>query len=473
MNPSRPSFAPEIEPEVLATLSPGPAIAERQIPAPDQALLLARMLWEHRQFVAGVILRGTLLALIVALLIPATYQSETQLMPPEQHAGALGALAAMAGSSGSGSSSSGGAGGGALGMVGDLLGMKTTGALFISMLKSETIQDDMIDRFDLRKVYWVRTYNSARKKLASRTDINEDKKSGVISITVTDHDPQRATDLARAYVEELNHMVVDLDTSSAHRERVFLEGRLKVVKQELDASSKAFSEFASKNTAIDIKEQGKAMVDAAAVLKGQLIAAQSELSGLEQIYTSENVRVRLLHARVEELQHQLGKLGGSAADTSSGATSDQMYPSIRQLPVLGVPYYDLRRDIEINEKVFEVLTKEYETARVEEAKEVPSVKVMDLAKHPEKRSGPPRTLITTVGAFLSFFLAAAWLFGKEAWRSWDAQDPRKMLVEEVASSVTQHPRWQRTQATASRIIPDWFFPRVGNNSHGNNGNGAT
>lgn len=467
MNPSRPSFAPEIEPpqDALETIGTGPLIAEPRPSAGDQMLLLARMLWDHRQFVGALVLRGTAVALIVALLMPATYQSETQLMPPEQHSGALGMLAAMAGSM-----SSGAAGGGALNMVGDLLGMKTTGALFISMLRSETVQDHLIDRFDLRGVYWVKTYKSARKKLASRTDISEDKKSGVISITVTDRDPLRATDLARAYVEELNHMVVDLDTSSAHRERLFLEEHLKVVKKDLDASSKAFSEFASKNTAIDIKEQGRAMVQAAAVLKGQLIAAQSELSGLEQIYAPGNARVRLLRARVDELERQLQKLGGSANDDSSGSASDQMYPSIRQLPVLGVPYYDLYRDLKINETVYEVLTKEYEAARVEEAKQVPTVAVIDPAKHPEKRSGPPRTLITVLGAFLSLCLAAIWLFSKEAWSGWDPQNPRKALIEEVADSVSRTSLWQKTRSAASRITPDWLLPRVANHSQSHTGN---
>jgi uncharacterized protein involved in exopolysaccharide biosynthesis len=467
VNPSRSSFPPELEApqeELAASLTSGAIVREEELSAETQAWLVARVLWEHRRFVAAVVLRGTLLAVIVALLIPTRYESETKLMPPDQRSGALGMLSAMT-SSLSGSSEGGAGMGGALGTVGDLLGLKTSGALFVSMLHSDTIQDALIDRFDLRKVYGVKTYKAARKKLASRTEIGEEKKSGVISITVSDHDPQRAADMAHAYVDELNHMVVNLDTSSAHRERVFLEDRLKVVRKDLDASSKAFSEFASKNTAIDIKEQGRAMVSAAAVLRGQLIAAQSELSGLEQIYAPGNVRVRALQARVEELQRQLQKLGGSAGDDSSGPNSDQMYPSIRQLPVLGVPYYNLYRDQKINETVLEILTREYEMARIEEAKEVPTVKVIDVAKRPETKSWPPRALITIGGAVLSFFLAAAWLFGREAWRGWHEQDPRKMFIEEVTSSVTRHPRWQRTRTAASRMIPDWLFPRVSQNGN--------
>jgi capsule polysaccharide export protein KpsE/RkpR len=322
-------------------------------------------------------------------------------------------------------------------MLSDMVGMKTSGALFIKMLQSDTVQDDLINRFDLRRVYGIKTYQSTRAKLSSRTAISEDKKSGVISIDVTDRDPIRAAALAQAYVDELNNMVVSLDTSAAHRERVFLEDRLKVVRQELDVASKAFSEFASKNTAIDIKEQGKAMVQSAAILQGQLIAAESELRGLEQIYAPNNVRVRSLQARVSELQRQLEKMGGSATDDSSGSSSDQMYPSIRQLPLLGVPYYNLFRELTISETVYQVLTKQYEMSRIEEAKEVPSVKVIDVAQPPEKRSGPSRTLIVLAGLLLSTLGVCGWIVGQSRWQAVDESDPGKSLAVEVMATQKQ------------------------------------
>lgn len=116
--------------------------------------------------------------------------------------------------------------------------------------------------------------------------------------------------MAQAYVDELDHLVVELNTSSAHRERVFLEERLKSVKQDLDSSAKEFSQFASNNAAIDIQEQGKAMVGAAATLQGQLISAQSELEGLRQIYADSHVRVKAVRARIGELQKKLDEMGG-------------------------------------------------------------------------------------------------------------------------------------------------------------------
>src|SRR5258707_4394103 len=211
-----------------------------------------------------------------------------------------------------------------------------------------------------------------------------------------------------------------------------------------------FSEFASKNTAIDIPAQGKAMVEAAATLQGQLIAAESELHGLEAIYTDQNVRVKALRARVSELRSQLGKLGGESG--SAGALSSKsdpsLYPSIRQLPVLGVTYADLYRRTKIQETVYELLTQQYELAKVQEAKEIPSVKVLDAAVVPTKKSFPPRTAFTALGAAFFFLGACAWIFANRTYTSIDPQDPRKLLAEEVAFTLKARSATAAAGATA-------------------------
>ena len=137
------------------------------------------------------------------------------------------------------------------------------------------MQNDLVAKFNLRSVYGERHLVDARKELTRRTDVSIDRKSGILTIQVTDHDPKRATAMAQEYVAQLNNVVTQLNTSSAHRERMFLEARLEQVKTDLESAEGDFSKFASKNAAIDIKEQGKAMVEAAAVLEGQLIAAQT------------------------------------------------------------------------------------------------------------------------------------------------------------------------------------------------------
>jgi capsule polysaccharide export protein KpsE/RkpR len=396
----------------------------------DRTIAHLRFLWEHR----GLLLRTFLLALVasavIAFLIPARYDATTQLMPPDNQSGTgLALLSAVTGRAGGA--------GGLEGFAGDLLGVKHSGALFVGVIQSRTVRDRLIEEFGLKRVYHASESEDARQTLAHHTGISEDRKSGIITVTVNDHDPRRAAALAQAYVTELDRLVAQVSTSSARRERIFLEERLRAVKQDLGDAAKKFSEFASKNTAIDIPAQGKAMVEAAATLQGDLIAAESELHGLEAIYTDQNIRVRSIRARVAELRRQLGKLGGDsgAAGALSSKSDPSLYPSIRQLPLLGVTYADLYRQTKIEEIVFELLTQQYELAKVREAKEIPSVKVLDAAVVPTKASFPNRPTLIIAGTIFAILGVCAWLFVKRSWKAIDPQDPGKQFAEEVVSTL--------------------------------------
>jgi len=405
-----------------------------------------RLLWNERKFLSRAALAGLLLGTLVAFLLPKRFESTMQLMPPDAQSPS--GMAALTAKTGNG-----------MGVVaGDLLGIKSSGALFIGILRSRTVEDRLVERFDLKKVYGKRLDTDACQKLAETTAISEDRKSGILTISVTDGDRLRAAAMARAYVEELDRLVVELSTSSAHRERVFLEERLTAVKQELDQASKEFSQFASKNITIDIKEQGKAMVDAAATLMGELIAAESELKGLEQIYTVNNVRVRSVQARISELRKQLEKMGGKEGmETNSAATGgDSMYPSIRKLPLLGVTYADLYRRTRIQEAVYETLTQEYELAKVQEAKETPSVKVLDAPRIPERKSFPPRLKIMFLCTFLALSGATVLVLGRARWAKADPKDPGKVFAQEVFQTINARMPWappngSRVQAISHKV----------------------
>ena len=390
---------------------------------PDAKLQNTRLLWEKRRIFARTAVYGLLLSTLTAVLIPNRYKATTQLMPPEGQQGlGMALLSAL--------STKGGAALG--GMANDLLGMKNSGALFVGVLKSRTVADQLIGQFQLQRVYHDSKMEDAREDLADHTDIAEDRKSGILTIAVTDHDPRRAQAMAQAYVEQLDRLVAQVSTSSARRERIFLEGRLQEVKTDLDAAANRFGQFASKNTAIDIPAQSKAMVEAAATLQGQMIAAQSELSGLEQIYTANNVRVRAMKARVAELRRQLDKLGG---DSTNAGSDSSLYPPIRKLPLLGVTYADLYRNTKIQETVFELLTQQYEMAKVQEAKEIPTVKVLDAAILPTKKSFPPRLAIILGGTFLVQFAVGFWLIYRKRWEETNSDDPRRKFAEEVGTSI--------------------------------------
>jgi uncharacterized protein involved in exopolysaccharide biosynthesis len=404
------------------------------------------LLWQERRSILRWALVGCGISIVLAFVLPVRYTSTTQLMPPDQAGGLAATLATL--------SKSGGGGASDLGMMGsELLGMRTTSDLFVGVLKSRTVEDDLINRFNLRKVYRDRHIEAARKDLRRRMDVESDRKSGIVTLEISDRDPQRAAAMARECVEQLNQIVVTLNTSAAHKERVFLESRLGQVQQDLEAAEKDFSKFASQNTALDVKEQGKAMLGAAAELEGQLIAAQTQLEGLRQIFTENNVRVRTLEARIAEYRRQLQKLTGSAAPIEPSATApssttpdqanagqfEDLYPSIRQLPGLGVPWADLYRRTKVQEVVFETLTKQYEMAKVEEAREIPSIKVLDAADIPEERSFPPRTIVVLAGTLFFAILGLVWILAYSRWQEIDPQDPGKHLAHEVLQSVQNTP----------------------------------
>jgi len=408
-----------------------------------QRIVWMRLLWLERRFLLRAGLTGLVLSLVVAVLLPRRYESQTRLMPPEHQGGSgLAMLAALAtkgggggGDSSSSSSSDGGLSGGLSRVATDFLGVKTSGALLVDILHGPTVQDSLIQKFDLRSRYHVRYWQDARKRLDDHTTIKEDRKSGIISIAVSDRDPREAQEMAKAYVEALNTLLAQVSTSSARRERMFLEQRLKSAKDSLDAASQQFSAYASKTGALDVPAQTKAMVESEAALQGQLIAAESELEGLQQIYTDNNVRVRTLKARIAGLRQQVENFSGNKGDPNSPEsqiTGD--LPSLRKLPLVGVRWANLYRESKIQEAIYEMLTKEYEFAKIQEAKEIPTVNVVDAALFPEKTSFPPRALIALVGAFLSFLIAGVFVIFAAMWK--ESESPDKKLATEIWAELT-------------------------------------
>jgi len=426
-----------------------------------------RLIWDNRRFIFRVAVAGMLVSILIALLLPKRFQSTARLMPPDQGSSGLG-LAMMAAAGGSlGSQLSSGQGGSSLGsMAGDLLGLRSSSELFVGILQSRTVLDDVINKFDLKNVYSDRLMEDVREELKKNTNITAERKSGIISIQVEDKNPARAAGIAGEYINELNKVVVLLNTSSAHRERVFLEDRLIQVKQDLENAEQNFSHFATKNTALDIPTQGKAMIEAAATLEGELIAAQTELEGLKQVYADGNVRVRTVQARVDELRKQLEKnLGNKSVDPSSGKgqIGKSLYPSMRELPALGVDYADLYRNTRTQEIVFQTLTQQYELAKVQEAKETPSVKVLDSPDVPGRKSFPPRTGIVFVGTILALIMGVLWVLGKHRWDRVEAEDPQKVLALEVINTVSARMPWVATNGSGSSSIGHKVWSRFRRN----------
>jgi len=401
---------------------------------PTHWAIRASRLWQHRRILARVTAISLVAGLGIAFAIPKQYTAVTTIMPPDQQGSSAMLLAALAGR---------GSGLGALGsLAGSFLGEHPTTALFIDLLQSGTVSGHLIERFNLKHVYHKRYNIDTAKHLARVTKITDDKKSGVITIKVEDRDPVRARDLAQGYLDELNGLVTRTSTSAARQERIFIERRLQTVQADLERAQLELSEFSSKNSTIDIREQTRAMVDAGARVQGELLVEQSGLQSLRQIYGDGNVRVRETEARISALQQDLNKMTGSSAalipqtadDNNAKSTPEdkgELYPPLRQLPRLAVPYADLYRRVRVQEAVFELLTQQYEISSIDEAKDTPVIKVIDPPGVPERKSFPPRLLLALLFAFLAFAGTSALILMRERWSNIDPYDPRKLLAAQV------------------------------------------
>jgi len=401
-------------------------VEESGEPMRVKATRFLRLCWFRRRLVGGICVAGTLISLAIALLSPKIYTSTTTLMPSDNASPYSSLLGVLTGSSP------------AADLGSEALGLGDQGDLFVGILGSRTVEDSLIARFDLKRYYSVPLMGEARKSLEADTHIAEDRKSGIISIGVAARNPVLAYDLAQGYVDELNRVLTDDSTSSARRERIFLEERLKEVTQDLDNSSQALSQFSTKSGAIDLPSQAKSMVDAEIKLQGELIEGRSELAALRQNYSEDNTRVRAVEASNAELQRQIDKMGGAPReDNSTPAATNSIYPSVDQLPALGLKYYGLERKVQVDQALWESLTKEYEVARVQEAKEIPTVKVLDPANLPERKSGPSRRLILMMGAMLSLAAACLVVLALTAWEEIDPQEePKKMIVEVIGGMAS-------------------------------------
>jgi len=415
------------------------AVAEPRRLADEQAayhgaptwLYNLHLLWLARVLLLRVAAIAFAASVAAAFLIPRMYVSQARIMPPEMSGSNSSLLAALAGRA-FGSDALGG-------LAAGLMGSRNSGALFVDLLQSTSVSDQLIDRFRLQGVYHKRYRVDAARVLARRTRIEQDKKSGVLTLSVRDTDPARARGIAQAYLDALNVLVNRTSRSSAHQERVFIEKRLSEVKGKLSQAQDALSEFSSSHAAIDLKEQTRATVESQGKVQGELIAAQSELDSLDQLYGDANVRVREAQARIASLRRELEKMGGSPGplppSASGQADSAPSYLPLREVPRLAAPYANLYREVQVQETVYDLLTQQYEIARIEEAKDIPAVNIIDAPQIPEKKSFPPRTLLSLVSTLVAVLLTCFLLLGRHYWLLLDPGDPRRQFAREVGQTL--------------------------------------
>lgn len=354
---------------------------EDEISLLDLLLVLAKR-W---RMIVGVTLAAGVIAALVTLTMPNIYTARTMILPSQDDKGMMSAMMAQLGS--------------LAGLAGGL-GGPTTSDLYVTMLKSETVKDPIIDRFKLMDVYEVKYRADAYGALDSSAAISLGKKDGVITIDVDDRDPKRAADIANAYVDELGRVTARLSMGGAGKNRVFFEERLATAQADLARAEDALKTFQSRNKAVAVTEQAKATIEGVAQLRAQLAAKEVELAALRQSMTDESHEVKNLKALI-------GNLGGQIARLESGSGGGAV-PGLGAVPQLGQEYVRLMREFKIQETLVELLTKQYEMTKLSEAKDVSPFQVLQKAKVPERKSKPKRSVIVlattiSVGFFMVIF----------------------------------------------------------------------
>ena len=356
-------------------------------------VVLARKKKPILLFTAGV----AIVATIVVLLMPKTYTATSTILPPQQKQSALnsmmGQIGAIAGLS-----------------VGDL-GLRNPDDVFVAMLTSRTIEDNLINRFDLQKVYGKTRYQDAQKKLQKNSEIIATKE-GLISISVTDHDPNRAADIANAYVQELYSLNQNMAITEASQRRLFYEQQLKAEQDELSAAELALRQVQEKSGLLQPEAQGRTIIASIADLRAQVAAHEVKLRSMRSYATENNPELKRAEAELAGMQGQLAQLERSSAAAGNG----NLAIPARQMPEAELEYLRRSREVKYHEALYEFLGKQLEAARIDEGQNAILVQVVDKAVAPERKSGPRRLLIVLVSTVAAFLMACFLVLLMEALR---------------------------------------------------------
>lgn len=391
-----------IQPEAVAQeTSSEPARTIPQNSALDGLILLA----EHKRFIGLFVLIAVVLTTVVSFLLPVRYEAKILLLPPQQNSSVGSALLGQLGNMGSLGSL-----GSLASLAGGSLGIKNPADMYISLLTSRTVEDALIQRFDLMKEYHEKRMSDARKEFESRTTAIAGTKDGLIRISVEDRDPKRAADLANGYVEEFRKLSASLAITEAARRRLFFEQQLQQAKDELTKAEEAMRKTQQSTGVLQIDSQARALIEGAAILRGQVVAKQVQIESMRSFATDDNPRLILAKQELAALQSQLQRLAGSQQDTGSDINLSK-----GRVTESGMEYLRRYRDLKYSETVFELLAKEFEIAKLDEAREGSIVQVVDAAVPPDKRSFPPRALIVVLMTLIALVIAVLWVLASERW----------------------------------------------------------
>src|SRR6266568_6545 len=356
----------------------------------DLLIVLAK----HKRIVLGVPFLVAIAAAIVSLLLPNIYTGTTRILPPQQSASAATALLNQLG----------GAAGLLAAGTGAALGLRNPNDLYVGMLKSRTVADNLIARFDLNKVYQLELQSNTRNALQGNTSIAAGR-DGIITIDVDDKDPKRAAELANAYVDELMKLTKVLAVTEASQRRLFFERQLLQVKDNLTAAEMTARQGLQKGGLAQVDAQGRSMIEVTARLRAQISVKEVQIGSMRTFAAEGNPELQRTQQELDALRRELARIEGSSPVAAVGRGDASGSTGLDNLGRL--------RDVKYYEFLYELLAKQYELAKIDEAKDATIIQVMDNAIEPDRRSKPKRSLIVLLSALVAGVLGILTAFGME------------------------------------------------------------
>ena len=369
-----------------------PAVDEFEDDGPSIGLTEA-LTWvgDGKKLIATVTIAVAVAAAGIGLLLPKTFTARATLLAPgsQQQSGSAAALAA-------------------LGSLGGLVGgaaAKTPDELYVALLKSDSVQSALAERFDLKTRYDVKTYETLRKEMPKYIRVASDKKSGLISVEVDDEEPKFAADLANAHAGEITKVLARLAVSEAQLRRVFFAGQLNETKENLIKAEQNLRNVQEKSGVIVLDKQAEALIAGAAQLRAMIAEREVQLKVLRTAATDQNPDVIRLNSELRAMRVELARM----ESRQGGVEGSAIDIPVGRLPEAGIEYVRARRELKLQETLLETMVRQFEAAKLDEAKEGPALQQVDIALVPDRKSKPSVTLIVLAAGALAFLLSTAWV----------------------------------------------------------------
>ncbi len=358
------------------------------------------------------------LAVIAVFVLPSQYTAETIIMPPGQNSSTNSALISQLGGAG-----------GLAAAAGASLGIKNPGDMYVSLFRSRTLEDSVIRRFGLMTRYRAKRQSDARREFEAHSKLALGPKDGLITISVTDHDPVQAASIANGYIDEFRKFSADLAITEASQRRIFFQKQLLEANERLATVEESLKRTEQSTGVLQIDSQARSLIESAAELRAQIVAKEVQLQGMRTYATEDNPELLTGKQQLAELQAQLTKLSGTTADSSS----DIIVPK-GNIPEAGMEYIRKLRDVRYYETVSELMAKQFEIAKLDEARQGTMIQVVDAAVPPDKRSFPQRTIIVVIAILLGFFAGCGWCIVAEGLQQLKSNSEENMRLDALRAS---------------------------------------